>query len=532
MGDSELSGGEWVVKALDSFEISTVFGIPGGHILEIYDALADSSIRQVMARHENSVVRMAAGFSRTGDHVGVGIATSGPGATNAMTALAEAYTSSVPLLFITTYQSSPDGVHALPREGNQETALEAVAKSVTVVRRPEEIIQAIGEGFEKAESGRPGPCVIMLDQACVTDTPKNPPLETCTRESQPPLQAGPLVEAVDSSSSPVILCGQGALIHSVDSEIFSLADCLAAPIVTTERGLGAIAGDAENYAGVYSYHVRQPQASSVIHGADLLIEVGVRRNNQRILEDLECDRVHISDVYPPNDVTGCVMDDLKTGLMRLIEELPKDRSDDCESFDTRDTLLMQLRKKLSKVDGLTTGHILQELEKIQHPRMRLVSDVGDHTNWIYHYWTPTESQSYVNPDNYMAMGFALPTAIGLQIANPDQSVVAIIGDGSIQMNLAEFTVAVAEKLPLTVIIPNNSAHGVIERGQINRYNRKYSTRFPSLDFASYAENCGGMGIRVENKGQLAESLKTAVSSTQPTIIDVDTLPNLDPGYPS
>lgn len=537
MNSTKRTGGEAIVQVLERSNVSTVFGIPGSHNLEIYERLRTSDLTHVMARHESGATRMAAGYSRVTDTVGIVVVTAGPGTTNVITALAEAHMASTPVLLVCPYEPVPDAFHALEDEQFLVNTLKNVTKETFVVTEASDVSRVFHHAFNQAHAGRPGPTALAVPYRVLEESTSTTDHSVCNSVTDIEANCAtcnvipPVTAAINDASKPLIVAGQGCLIHRTDAELSSLITALDAPIACTERAIGAVGALEQWYAGVLSASLIHPAAERALDRADLVIELGVRKHNHRtIAENTDAPIVGFSDEPLPDGVVGTWVPHLRRAINTLAQGLNK-ADPGIESSvlaDGWEQTNQRFEEKLATSEQLVPGHIITALEEVVPDSAIISTDVGDHTNWLYRYWTPNEPYTFLNPDNYMSMGHGLPTAIGAKAGCPEQESVALVGDGSVQMNMTEFSVAVAEDLPITVIVSNNSHHGVMWRVQNDRYNEPYSVELPEFNYAAFAELCGGRGFRVTELADLEPTLRSAIEISEPTIVDVRTLHSVEP----
>ncbi|TEB07986.1 Acetolactate synthase large subunit [Pelotomaculum schinkii] len=545
MGGVKLSGAEILLKSLQAEGVDTIFGYPGGQALPIYDALYDSDIRHILTRHEQGAAHAADGYARATGRPGVCLATSGPGATNLVTGIANAYMDSVPMVAITGQVSRA----LLGRDSFQEADIIGITLPITkhsyLVEDPSELARVVKEAFHVATTGRPGPVLI--------DMPKDVSSGMFDYEASGELQLpgyspvkdgepGRVLEAaraIAASKRPVIYAGGGVVISGAHQELLQLAELLMAPVCNTLLGMGSFPGNHPLSLGMLGMHGTK-YANFAVCECDLLIAVGARFDD-RVTGKLEtfapeAKVIHI-DIDPAEigknvRVDIPIVGDVKRVLSQLLEVLQPGLG---EAWRDR----IQTWKKeypLSYCDNgrLKPQAIIKEIYNLTGGAARVTTEVGQHQMWTAQYYTFTKPRSFITSGGLGTMGFGLPAAIGVQVGCPDEVVFDIAGDGSIQMNIQELCTAVNYELPVNVAILDNGVLGMVRQWQELFYNRRYSqTELSNPDFVKLAEAYGAEGIRVTKPAEVAPALEQAIRSSRPVMIDfvVDREENVLPMVP-
>ncbi|TEB14576.1 Acetolactate synthase large subunit [Pelotomaculum sp. FP] len=545
MGGVKLSGAEILLKSLQAEGVDTIFGYPGGQALPIYDALYDSDIRHILTRHEQGAAHAADGYARATGRPGVCLATSGPGATNLVTGIANAYMDSVPMVAITGQVSRA----LLGRDSFQEADIIGITLPITkhsyLVEDPSELARVVKEAFHVATTGRPGPVLI--------DMPKDVSSGMFDYEASGELQLpgyspvkdgepGRVLEAaraIAASKRPVIYAGGGVVISGAHNELLQLAELLMAPVCTTLLGMDGFPGNHPLSLGMLGMHGTK-YANFAVCECDLLIAVGARFND-RVTGKLEtfapeAKIIHI-DIDPAEigknvRVDIPIVGDVKRVLKQLLAVLQPGLG---EAWRDR----IQAWKKeypLSYCDNgrLKPQSIIKEIYNLTGGAARVTTEVGQHQMWTAQYYTFTKPRSFITSGGFGTMGFGLPAAIGVQVGCPDDVVFDIAGDGSIQMNIQEMCTAVNYELPVNVAILDNGVLGMVRQWQELFYNRRYSqTELSNPDFVKLAEAYGAEGIRVTKPAEVAPALEQAIRSSKPVMIDfiVDREENVLPMVP-
>jgi acetolactate synthase-1/2/3 large subunit len=545
VGGVKLSGAEILLKSLQAEGVDTIFGYPGGQALPIYDALYDSEIRHILTRHEQGAAHAADGYARATGRPGVCLATSGPGATNLVTGIANAYMDSVPMVAITG--QVPRAL--LGRDSFQEADITGITLPITkhsyLVEDPSELARIVKEAFHIATTGRPGPVLIDIPKDVSSGvTGYEEPSELQLPGYSPVTDGDPgLVleasRAIAASQRPVIYAGGGVVISGAQNELLQLAELLMAPVCTTLLGLGGFPGNHPLSLGMLGMHGTK-YANFAVCECDLLIAVGARFDD-RVTGKLEtfapeAKIIHI-DIDPAEigknvRVDLSIVGDVKRVLSQLLEVLQPGLG---EAWRDR----IQTWKKeypLSYCDNgkLKPQSIIKEIYNITEGAARVTTEVGQHQMWTAQYYTFTKPRSFITSGGLGTMGFGLPAAIGVQVGCPDEVVFDIAGDGSIQMNIQELCTAVNYELPVNVAILNNGVLGMVRQWQELFYNRRYSqTELANPDFVKLAEAYGAEGIRVTKPAEVAPALEQAIRSSKPVMIDfvVDREENVMPMVP-
>ena len=543
------SGADILIKSLEAENVDTIFGYPGGQVLPIYDALYDADIRHILCRHEQGAAHAADGYARATGKPGVCLATSGPGATNLVTGIANAHMDSVPLVAITG--QVPWAL--LGRDSFQEADITGITMPITkhnyLVRNPEELAQVVKEAFHIATTGRPGPVLIDIpkDVSSGEAVYKEPdeivlPGYKPVREADP-RQLAEVVKAIAASERPVLYAGGGVVISGAHEELTALAELLMAPVATTLMGLGGFPGNHPLALGMLGMHGSK-YANFAISECDLLIAVGARFDDRVTGNPLtfasEAKKVHI-DIDPAEigkniQVDLPVIGDIKMILRQLLQMLQPKLN---EAW--RDKILTW--KKEYPIDfcegeggGLKPQSVIREIYRQTGGGARITTEVGQHQMWTAQYYTFTKPRSFISSGGLGTMGYGMPAAVGVQTGCPEDVVFDIAGDGSIQMNIQELCTAVNYELPINVAVMDNGFLGMVRQWQELFYNRRYShTKLLNPDFVKLAEAYGAEGYRVTKATEMAPVLEQAIRSAKPVMIDFvvqgeeNVLPMVPPG---
>ncbi|MDQ0232784.1 acetolactate synthase large subunit [Metabacillus malikii] len=530
-----MSGSLMLIEALKQEKVEVIFGYPGGAVLPIYDSLYDSGVFHVLTRHEQGGIHAAEGYARVSGKPGVVIATSGPGATNLVTGLADAMIDSLPLVVFTGQVASS----VIGSDAFQEADILGVTTPITKhnyqVREVSELPRIIKEAFHIATTGRPGPVLIDIPKDIATiegefkyDMPINLPGYQPTSEPNY-LQVRKLVEAVSRAKKPVILAGAGVLHAKASEELVKYVEQQQIPVVNTLLGLGGIPADNPLFLGMGGMHGTYA-ANMALYDCDLLISVGARFDD-RLTGNLnhfakKATVAHI-DIDPaeigknvPTQIP--IVGDAKTVLEQLIKQDGK-RGDHKEWNE----LVSNHKKEYPLVykdsdEELKPQKILELIHQYTNGDAIVTTDVGQHQMWSAQYYNFLKPNKWVTSGGLGTMGFGLPAAIGAQLADRESTVVSVLGDGGFQMTLQELGVIHELNLPIKIVILNNRALGMVRQWQELFYEERYShSKFVSQpDFVKLTEAYGIKGVRIDNSEGWQERLKEAITSDGPVLLDV------------
>ena len=541
------SGADILIKCLEAENVDTIFGYPGGQVLPIYDALYDADIRHILCRHEQGAAHAADGYARATGKPGVCLATSGPGATNLVTGIANAHMDSVPLVAITG--QVPWAL--LGRDSFQEADITGITMPITkhnyLVKNPEELAQVVKEAFHIATTGRPGPVLIDIPKDVSSGEAEYQEAETVNlpgynplREADP-VQLAEAAKAIAASERPVLYAGGGVVISGAHEELKALAELLMAPVATTLMGLGGIPGDHPLALGMLGMHGSK-YANFAISECDLLIAVGARFDDRVTGNPLtfasEAKKIHI-DIDPAEigkniKVDLPVIGDIKLILRQLLQMLKPKLNEMWR--DKIQTWKKEYPIDFCEGEGLKPQSVIREIYRQTGGNARITTEVGQHQMWTAQYYTFTKPRSFISSGGLGTMGYGMPAAVGVQAGCPEDTVFDVAGDGSIQMNIQELCTAVNYELPINVAIMDNGFLGMVRQWQELFYNRRYShTKLYNPDFVKLAEAYGAEGYRVTKDTEMAPVLEQAIRSNKPVMIDFvvqseeNVLPMVPPG---
>jgi acetolactate synthase-1/2/3 large subunit len=548
-----------IMECLKAEGVDVVFGLPGGANLPTYDAFVDGGIRHVLVRHEAGGGHAAEGYAKATGKVGVAFATSGPGATNVVTPIVDAMMDSVPTVFITG-QVRTD---LIGTDGFQETDTLGITMPVVKhsfqIRSPQEIPRAIHEAFYLARSGRPGPVVVDIPQDLSrADIDYEPVGDVHLPGYQPTTdgnakQIRQAAKAMASALRPVIYAGGGVVNANAAAELTEFATADRFPVTCTLMGLGAFAAPHPQWLGMLGMHGTRA-ANYAMDEADLICCIGARFDD-RITGKLSEFAPHAKFIHidvDPAEISKNVpahipiVGDAKSVLAKLVKEYRALGDIDSSRMDEWWSRIEGWRKAHplrydDSVDGeIKPQYMVQALYEATGGDAIVCSDVGQHQMWAAQYYHFDRPRRWINSGGLGTMGFGLPAAMGAQVGCPDQTVVCISGDGSIQMNLQELATCAQNEIPVKVFIMNNGYLGMVRQWQElfwdNRYSHVDMGSFP--DFVKVAEAYGATGLRMTQKATLVEDMKAALATPGPVMVDVrvtreeNTYPMISPGMPA
>ena len=527
----QLTGAQIVIECLKEQNVDTVFGYPGGSILNVYDELYKhrDEIRHVLTSHEQGASHAADGYARSTGKVGVCFATSGPGATNLVTGIATAYMDSVPVVAITCNV----GVSLLGKDSFQEVDIAGITMPITkhnfIVKDVNRLADTIRRAFTIARTGRPGPVLVDIPKDVTAAkaeyefTPAKPVEHISDTITQEALEEA--AELIRAAKKPYIMVGGGASISGASVELKEFVDKVDAPVCDTLMGKGAYDGREVNYTGMLGMHGTKTSNFGVSR-CDLLIAVGTRFSD-RILGDakkfaaqakiLQLD-VDPAEINKNVVVTAEVIGDIREILKRLTPMLePMDHREWKEEIAE-----LSMKYPMSYNDeGLSGPFVVEELYRQTGGDATVVTEVGQHQMWAAQYYRYKRPRQLLTSGGLGTMGYGLGAAIGAQIGNPDAQVVNIAGDGCFRMNMNELATAVREKLPLVEIIVNNHVLGMVRQWQDLFYQKRYSATVldDGMDYVKLAEAMGAKGLRATTREEFAAALREALASEMPVVID-------------
>lgn len=536
----QTTGAEAVIQSLKAEGVKTIFGYPGGAIMPIYDALFDhlEEINHVLTRHEQGAIHAAQGYARTSGKTGVVFATSGPGATNLITGLADALIDSTPLVCITGQVAS----HLLGTDAFQETDVMGISMPVTKwncqVTKAADIAPALAKAFYIASSGRPGPVLVDITKDAQFEK-LDFSYEQCTAvrsfQPKPKLNADQLQAAsklLNEAKKPLMIVGQGIMLSNAEDELLVFAEKTGVPVASTLLGLGAFPANHPQFVGMVGMHGNYaPNVKS--NECDVLLAVGMRFDD-RVTGDVsryakQAKVVHIDiDAAEINKIIKAdapVLADAKEALAFLTDWVEKQNHQSWldEFHHAKENELQVLSKNRNKdfSDELRMDLVIDLLSQKTNGNAVIVTDVGQHQMMAAQFYQYNQTKSNVTSGGLGTMGFALPAAIGAKMANPGKQVIAIIGDGGFQMTLQELGTIMQNNIGVKIIILNNEYLGMVRQWQQMFFEKRYSfTNIQSPDFVALAASYNIKGVKVEKQEDLSNALDQLLNTENAFLLEV------------
>lgn len=540
---NQITGAQALVNALEQSGVDVMFGIPGGAILPAYDPIYDSKIRHILVRHEQGAGHAATGYAQVTGRVGVCIATSGPGATNLVTPLADAQMDSVPVVAITGQVPAP----AIGTDAFQEADIRGVTMPITkhnyLVTDPREIPKAIAEAFYIANSGRPGPVLVdiakdALQKMTDYNYPSSINLLGYKPQTEPNAQAiRDAASLIAQSSKPVFYVGGGVIKANASKDLLKLAELVGAPVVTTLMARGAFPDSHHQHLGMPGMH-GTVAAVTALQKADLLITLGARFDD-RVTGKLSTFAVNAKIIHADIDPAEIgknryadvpVVGDLGPTIRALTPAVEAEFKKNKPDLTTWWRQMGSLREKYplgynEPQDGsLSPQYVIERIGAITGPDGIYVAGVGQHQMWASQFVKYEKPRTWLNSGGLGTMGYAVPAAMGAKVGAPDTPVWAIDGDGCFQMTNQELVTCALNDIPVKVAIINNESLGMVRQWQSLFYQQRYSNtdlhskRIP--DFAKLAEAMGCVGLRCESKGDVDKIIKEANAiNDAPVVVD-------------
>ncbi|MDD7377627.1 MAG: biosynthetic-type acetolactate synthase large subunit [Lachnospiraceae bacterium] len=527
----QLTGAEIVIECLKEQGVDTIFGYPGGAILNVYDELYKhrDEIRHVLTSHEQGASHAADGYARSTGKVGVCFATSGPGATNLVTGIATAYMDSVPMVVITCNVTVP----LLGKDSFQEIDIAGITTPITkhnfIVKDITKLADTIRRAFRIAQTGRPGPVLVDIPKDITAGKTEYRPavIEPVGRKTEQLTEEDieKAVTYIKKAKRPYIFVGGGAVISEASEELKKFVELVDAPVTDTLMGKGAYDGTSENYTGMLGMHGTKTSNLGVSE-CDLLIAIGVRFSD-RVIGNAKKFAHHAKiiqfDVDPAEInknivVDACVMGDIREILTRINERLTPMKHEDWMKhiLEYKEQYPLTYHK-----EGLSGPYMIEKIYELTQGDATIVTEVGQHQMWAAQYYRYSKPRTLITSGGLGTMGYGLGAAIGAQIANPDRTVINIAGDGCFRMNMNEIATAVREQLPLIQVVVNNHVLGMVRQWQNLFYEQRYSATVlnDNVDFVKLAEAMGATGIRATSQSEFEEAMKQALSMKTPVVID-------------
>ena len=527
----QLTGSEIVVECLKEQGVDTVFGYPGGCILNVYDALYKHSdeITHILTSHEQGASHAADGYARATGKVGVCMATSGPGATNLVTGIATAYMDSVPMVAITANVA----VNLLGKDSFQEVDIAGVVMPITkhsfIVKNVHELADTIRRAFFIAQSGRPGPVLVDITKDVTANLadyePKKPrPIERVVKTIKD-ADIEEAVKLINKAKKPFVMVGGGVTIADASSELKEFVEKIDGAVCDTLMGKGAFDGTDDRYTGMVGMH--GTKASNFgINKADLLVVVGARFSDRVIGNASKFARdakiIHI-DIDPAEinkniEVDVSIIGDAKEILKRINSQLDADKKPEWqdEIKTLKETYPMHY-----DTENLTGPAVIEKIYEMTEGKAVISTDVGQHQMWAAQYYKYDAPRKFLSSGGLGTMGYGLGACIGAKVGRPDATLINIAGDGCFRMNMNEIATAARYNIPIIQIVINNHVLGMVRQWQTLFYDKRYSATIlnDSVDFVKVAEALGAVGKRATTVAEFETVFKEALTAGRPVVID-------------
>ncbi len=556
---TKMSGAKALIESLERQNVEVIFGIVGGATLPIYDVICNSKIRHILCRHEQGAAHAADGYARASGKAGVCMATSGPGATNLVTGIANAYMDSSPIIAITGQvpTTGSNSSYIIGRDAFQEADIIGITTPITKhnfqLQQAAEIPKTVKTAFYIATTGRPGPVVIDMPKNTQTEVAEielsdNIELRGYKPTSNPhPMQIRKAAALLAEAERPVILAGGGVITSNASPELIQVAELLMAPVATSFMGKGSFPEIHPLSMGSIGMH-GNPVANKMLCEADVLLAVGTRFSDRSTGKlDRFCSptkKIHIdidaAEIGKNVDVDVPIVGDARKALKELHERLAKQlKKKGTSAWIKR---VKEAKEQLnppskSKSKDLKPKVLLQELRKLLPEKAIVTTEVGQNQMWSALYFNALKPRTFISSGGLGTMGFGFPAAIGAKVACPERPVVDIAGDGSFRMTEQELATSVIEDIPVIVIVLNNSVLGMVAQWQRMFFKGRYSAvKLGSVpDFVKLAEAYGAQGLRAGSAVEFSKAVKKALKSNVTTVIDVpisleeDVVPMVPPG---
>ncbi len=538
----ELTGSQILLKSLALEGVDTVFGYPGGAVINIYDDLYDSSINHVLTRHEQAAVHAADGYARCTGKVGVAIATSGPGATNTVTGIATAYMDSIPMVIVTGQVPTP----LIGNDAFQEADMCGITRPCTkhnfLVKDIRDLARTIKEAFYIARTGRPGPVLVDLPKDIQINTHKFSYPETVSLRGYKPTYSGnsrqieKAAKMILASRKPVLYVGGGITLSGADDALLKLAEQTQIPVTTTLMAMAAFPQRHPLALGMLGMHGTFFANMSVTE-CDLLIAVGSRFDDRvtgRIDSFAEKAKIIHIDIDPTSIGKNVAVDlpivgDLKDVLGKLhgcLNQKPELVEDLVEETEDWRSIVVEWKERQpmtyrSSKSVIKPQYVIEKISEIADENAIITTEVGQHQMWAAQFFAFRQPRTFLTSGGLGTMGFGLPSALGAQVAYPDRQVIDISGDASFQMNSQELATLVQYKLPVKIVILNNNYLGMVRQWQQMFFEKRYSQTVMELpiDFIKLAEAYGATGLQATKVEDVEATIKKAFETPGPVLMN-------------
>ena len=536
----QLSGAQIFIDCLKREKVDTIFGFPGGAVLNLYDELFRSDIRHYLVRHEQAAVHAADGYARATGKVGVCLVTSGPGATNTVTGLATAYMDSIPVVVLCGQVPT----QLIGNDAFQEADILGITRSCTkhnyLVKSIKDLGRIMREAFHIARTGRPGPVVVDIPKDITAEVTGYRPVQKVDIPGYNPTTEGHLgqieraLDLLVDAERPLLYVGGGIIISNAYRELKRFAERFRLPVTMTLMGLGGFPGDHPLSLGMLGMH-GTCRANMAISNADLLIAIGARFDD-RVTGRIDKFATHAKIVHIDIDPTSIsknvvvdipIVGDARKVLQQILQLLKKAKYTKVKTPKRTEWLNRIEAWKREKalaytMDGeLKPQYVVEKIYEVTRGEALITTEVGQNQMWAVQYYHFKRPRMLFTSGGLGTMGYGLPAALGVQVARPDKLVIDIAGDGSIQMNIQELATAVQYDLPVKVAILNNGYLGMVRQWQELFYDKRYAAVDSSAqpDFVKLAEAYGAVGLRATRAEEVVPVLKKAIATPKPVIID-------------
>ncbi|MDW7773427.1 MAG: biosynthetic-type acetolactate synthase large subunit [Desulfobulbaceae bacterium] len=539
----KITGAQAIIKCLDEEKVHTIFGFPGGAVIDLYDELLNSSIKHVLVRHEQGAVHAADGYARATGEVGVALLTSGPGATNGVTAIATAYCDSIPIVVLTGQVPTA----LIGNDAFQEVDIVGITRPCTkhnyLVSKPEDLVPTIREAFYLASTGRPGPVLVDLPKDVVASMVTFPEkkkikMQTYQPNYEPhPGQVEKACKAILGARQPVLYIGGGVILSNASKELTELGNKLHIPVTMTLMGLGGFPGTSPLSLGMLGMHGSYA-ANMAVAKSDVLIAVGARFDD-RVTGRLDAFAPHAKIIHIDIDPTSIsknvkvdipIVADCKAALKGMNRWFDESADFDAKaSAKKHQPWIVQVNEWQKKHpltyreegDIIKPQYVVEKINELTGGDAIITTEVGQNQMWAAQFYKFNKPRHLLTSGGLGTMGYGLPAAIGAKLAFPDATVIDIAGDGSIQMNIQELATARQWGAKVKVAILNNNYLGMVRQWQELFYNRRYSATPMEItpDFVELAKAYGAVGLRAKTKDEVVPVLKEALATDNVVIMD-------------
>jgi acetolactate synthase-1/2/3 large subunit len=537
----QLNGSEIVVECLKEQGVDTVFGYPGGTILNVYDALYKHSdeIRHILTSHEQGAAHAADGYARATGRVGVCLATSGPGATNLVTGIATAFMDSIPLVAITANVTLPQ----LGKDSFQEVDIAGVTMPITkhgyIVKKVEDLAPTLRRAFEIARTGRPGPVLVDITKDVTAAVCEFEPAKVKAEEPKKAYTEPEMVRVAEllcKAKKPFLMVGGGAILSGASEEVAALAELLDAPVCDTLMGKGAFDGHSPRYTGMIGMHGTKTSNLGVSE-CDLLVALGARfsdrvvGNPKRFAQHAKIVHIDIdaAEINKTIRADECLVGDLKLVLQDLNARITAQHHADWMAHIGEMKSKYPLRYE---EDRLSCPYVIEEIDRITEGKAVITTDVGQHQMWAAQFFHYSRPRTFLSSGGLGTMGYGLGACIGAQVGRPDDICINIAGDGCFRMNMNELATASRYNIPIIQVVINNHVLGMVRQWQTLFYGKRYSQTVLNdlVDFCKVAEGLGCEAIRVTKREEVAPAIEKAIALRKPVLVEC-VIPEDDKVFP-